>query len=306
MVSLFFSFSASLLYGSGDFIAGRTAQKLPSALIVMLTQGTQAILVLTITLLSRQPFMLEGLLWGILGGAANGTAYMLYYRALTMGQAGVVAPLVASSSVLPVLISLATGTIPNGLVLAGLVVVLLGIIGTTYSPKSEMNEAIPMCRGIVMLVLWNHPRMVFRPATCIILAISAAICFGAALIIADHGVNVAEKSVNWMIWGFQLGTLPITLLSTLAARVPWQKSLRNVSILKALFFIMILNMTGDILVAYAFRGGLLGIVSVLASLAPVVTTLLAAALLSERLSNRQKVSATLIIIGSLIIAYWQH
>ncbi|MEO7214559.1 MAG: DMT family transporter [Mucilaginibacter sp.] len=306
MLSFIFSFTASLSYGTGDFIAGRTARTLPSALIVLLTQGTQAVLILTLALVSAQPFMLAALVWGIVGGVANGTAYMLYYRALTMGKAGVVAPLVASASAIPVIISIASGTIPNVFVLAGLIIILLGIIGTTYAPRAESDETIPMCRGVVMLVLWNHPRMVFRPATCLLLAIGAAICFGAAFTIADHGVNVAGKSINWMIWGFQLGTLPVTILSMLSAEVPWKKSLRNVSIIKALLVIMLLNMAGDILVAYAFRDGVLGIVSVLGSLAPVVTTVLAALVLSERLTNRQKVSASLIVVGALIIAYYQR
>jgi len=249
--------------------------------------------------------MLAALIWGIIGGVANGTAYMLYYKALIMGKAGVVAPLVTSASAIPVIISIATGTIPNIFVLAGLITILLGIIGTTYAPRAESEEAIPMCRGVVMLVLWNHPRMVFRPATCLLLAIGAAICFGTAFTIADHGVTVAGKSINWMIWGFQLGTLPITVISTLTAEVPWKKSLKNASIIKALLVIMLLNMAGDILVAYAFRGGILGIVSVLGSLAPVVTTVLAAVLLSERLNNRQKLSASLIVLGALIIAYYQ-
>ncbi len=306
MLSLILSFAASLSYGSGDFIGGRTASKLPSALIVLLTQGTQAILVLTLTLLSGQPFMLAALLWGILGGMANGTAYMLYYRALTMGQAGVVAPLVASSSAIPVLISLITGMIPNGLVLGGLVIVILGIIGTTYTPKAANDNVIPMCRGVIMLVLWNRPRFVIRPATCLLLAFCSSVSFGAALTIANHGVEVAGKSINWMIWGFQLGTLPITIFSTLTAAVPWPKSLRDGSIIKALFFIMALNMAGDFMLAYAFRNGVLGVVSVLGALAPVVTALLAALFLSERLSNRQKISASLIIIGTLMIAYWQQ
>lgn len=306
MLSIILSFAASLSYGTGDFIAGRTARKLPSALIVLLTQGTQAILVLTLALLSGQSFMTAALLWGILGGMANGTGYMLYYRALTMGKAGVVAPLVASASAIPVLISLITGTIPNGWVLGGLAVILTGVIGTTYSPKNDKDEAIPMCRGVVMLVLWNHPRLVFRPATCLLLASCSAIGFGAAFTIAHHGVEVAGDSINWMIWGFQLGTLPITIISTITDKVPWQKSLRGATVFKALFVIMVLNMAGDFMIAYAFQSGVLGVVSVLGTLAPVVTSILAAIILAERLSTWQKFSASLIILGTMIIAYWQR
>jgi len=282
-------------------MASRLAKNLPSALIVFLTQGTQAVFVLLFALLSRQQYSSEALVWGILGGMANGTAYMLYYRALTLGKAGIVAPLAASSAAIPFLISVIMGNIPNWYLLAGLTMVLLGIIGATFTPQQKDSEAIPLCRGIVILVIWKHPRFMIRPATCILLALGASVCFGVALTLEHHGAKIAGGSINWLVWGFQLGTLPVTLLSAITMKTPWKSfSLRSI-IIKPLFMIMLLNMTGDLLIAYAFKKGVLGIVSVFASLAPVVTTLLAAVLLSERLTKSQKLSAAAIITGTLII-----
>ncbi|KIQ20161.1 hypothetical protein RT99_13855 [Flavobacterium sp. MEB061] len=303
MFAIAFSLIASLSYGSGDFMAGRIANKLPSALIVLITQGMQAILVLGLALLSDQPFVMTALVWGIVGGIANGTAYMLYYKALTLGHAGVVAPLVASSSIIPVIISLLSGSIPNAYVFAGLTVVLIGVVGMTYNNEREVDASIPMCRGVVMLILWNRPRIVIRPAQCIMLALGSAITFGLAFTIASHGVEISGSSVNWMVWGFQLGTLPISITSLLIGKFPWRKSLNSADTLKALSFVMLLNMGGDFLVAYAFRSGVLGIVSVLATLGPVVTILLSNMLLKQRLSLRQKVSAAVIMCGTLVIAY---
>jgi len=301
MLSVFFSFIASISYGTGDFIAGRLAKKLPSALIVFLTQGTQAVFVLLFALLSRQQYSSEALVWGILGGIANGTAYMLYYRALTLGKAGIVAPLAASSAAIPLLISIVMGNIPNWYVLSGLTLVLSGIIGATFTPQKQDPNAIPLCRGIVMLVVWKRPRIVIRPAACILLALGASVCFGVALTLEHHGAKTAGGSINWLVWGFQLGTLPVTLLSAITIKTSWAISQYRSTILTPLCMIMLLNMSGDILIAYAFRKGVLGIVSVFASLAPVVTTLLAAVLLSERLSKSQKLSAAAIITGTLII-----
>jgi len=306
MIAMAFSLFASLSYGSGDFMAGRVAHKLPSALIVLVTQGMQAILVLGFALMSGQPFLASALIWGVAGGLANGTAYMLYYRALTMGHAGVVAPLVASSSTIPVIISLLSGAIPNAYVFGGLTVVLLGIIGITYAGKGQSDDSIPMCRGVVMLILWKYPRIVIRPAQCMMLALGSAIAFGLAFTIANYGVKVSGPSVNWMVWGFQLGTLPITIVSLQAGKFPWKEPLGSGAMLKTLFFIMLLNMAGDFLVAYAFRSGVLGVVSVLASLGPVVTILLSTMLLRERLSLRQKISAAVILAGTLMIAYFRQ
>jgi len=53
MIAMAFSLFVSLSYGSGDFMAGRVAHKLPSALIVLVTQGMQTILVLGIRTYER-------------------------------------------------------------------------------------------------------------------------------------------------------------------------------------------------------------------------------------------------------------
>lgn len=296
MLSLLFAFTASLTYGTGDYVAGQTARRVPTPLIVLMTQGTQAVLVLGMALFSGQPFLLAAFGWGLLGGFANGTGYILYYRALTLGPVGVIAPLVASGSVLPVVVSLVQGAIPNGLILGGLGAVLAGVLFITYAPVMPVLAGITPDQGV------GQSWLRFVPTTCVLLALASALGFGIAFVVGDHGISIAGEQLIWLIWGFQLGTLPASLTALLTSGENKVSTLSQRSVLRLLGLIMVLNMAGDFLVAYALGQGVLGIVSVLASLAPVVTTLLATVLLHERLTSRQTLGAALTVLGTLIVA----
>ena len=63
-----------------------------------------------------------------------------------------------------------------------------------------------------------------------------------------------------------------------------------------------LNLSADAFMAYAVTRGELAVVSVLASLAPVVTALLAHALTAERPSAFQLAGAALAVLGTLVVS----
>jgi drug/metabolite transporter (DMT)-like permease len=62
-----------------------------------------------------------------------------------------------------------------------------------------------------------------------------------------------------------------------------------------------LNLAGDVSLSYAVTGAELAVVSVLASLAPVVTALLARIFTAERLTRLQGVGVTLAVVGTLVV-----
>jgi drug/metabolite transporter (DMT)-like permease len=64
----------------------------------------------------------------------------------------------------------------------------------------------------------------------------------------------------------------------------------------------VLNLSADAFLAYAVTRGELAVVSVLASLAPVVTALLAHALTAERPSAPQLAGAALAVLGTLVVS----
>jgi drug/metabolite transporter (DMT)-like permease len=64
----------------------------------------------------------------------------------------------------------------------------------------------------------------------------------------------------------------------------------------------VLNLSADAFLAYAVTRGDLAVVSVLASLAPVVTALCAHALTTERPSVPQTAGAALAVLGTLVVS----
>ncbi len=67
--------------------------------------------------------------------------------------------------------------------------------------------------------------------------------------------------------------------------------------------ITLLNLGADASLTYALSLGNLGLVSVLASLEPVFTSLLARVVTSERLSRLQLLGAGLVLLGTLLVVY---
>ncbi len=67
--------------------------------------------------------------------------------------------------------------------------------------------------------------------------------------------------------------------------------------------ITVFNLGADASLAYALSFGNLSIVSVLASIGPIITSLLARVVTSERLSKLQLLGGGLVILGTLIVIY---
>ena len=104
-----------------------------------------------------------------------------------------------------------------------------------------------------------------------------------------------------MTFGIQMGALPIALISALTNRGIKGFNITNSSLLLALGVITVLNLSADASLTYALSFGKLGIVSVLASLDPVVTSLFARFVSAERLSQLQMLGSGPILLGTLIV-----
>ncbi len=211
MLPIVLALTTSLGYGTGDFLAGRVTQRLAPVLVVLYVQTVQSITVLMLALVTRQPLALPALLWSTGAGLLNAIGLILYYQALRIGRAGVVTPIVASSAVVPVVVSVAKGAIPSPLTLVGLLTVIIGIITSTLAAGNQNEEPeypSPPCRGATRS-LRKIRRVTWRPKICVVLAVSAALAFGIFFILVDQGSSVAGTGILWVMFGVQVGALPI-------------------------------------------------------------------------------------------------
>ena len=253
-----------------------------------------------VVLAVSQPFSGAGLAWGTAAGAVGAAGLVAYYQALAIGQTAIVAPLASTGAVLPLLVDLARGERPGPVALGGLVLVLGGIAVTSLA-SGERDEPAPA-------PTWHGPPAtrrrvaVPRPPVPILLALVAAVLFGLFFVAVDLGGEAAGGSVLWVALGVQRGALPTTLGGALRSRGRRGLGLHERALVLPVATVTVLNLSGDAFLAYAVTRGDLAVVAVLASLAPVVTALLAHALTAERPSAPQAAGAALAVLGTLVVS----
>lgn len=139
-MAILLALAASIGYGASDFFAGRAFQRLTPVLVVLYVQAVQTIVVLFLALNTQQPFSFSALLWGVAAGVINAVSLILYYQALSNSPASIISPIVASSAIIPVLVSIVQGNIPTALTIVGLLTVLAGIIVCTSASGRDADQ----------------------------------------------------------------------------------------------------------------------------------------------------------------------
>jgi drug/metabolite transporter (DMT)-like permease len=299
MTAILLALGSSVGYGVSDFLASRVARWVPPVLLVLYSQALQSVVLLAVVVAVRQPYSPAGLAWGTAAGAVGAVGLVAYYQALATGQTAIVAPLASSGAVLPLLVDLARGGRPGPVALAGLVMVLAGIAVTSLASE-EPDEPAPA-------PTWHGPPAARRraagrrPPVPVLLALVAAVLFGLFFVGVDQGGAAAGGGVLWVALGVQLGALPTTLAGALGSRGR-RLGIGDPALLAPVAALTVLNLSADAFLAYAVTRGDLAVVSVLASLAPVVTAVCAHVLTAERPSAPQTAGAALAVLGTLVVS----
>jgi drug/metabolite transporter (DMT)-like permease len=300
MTAILLALGSSVGYGVSDFLASRVAKRVAPVLLVLYSQSLQSVVLLVVVLAVSQPYSGAGLAWGTAAGAVGAAGLVAYYQALATGQTAIVAPLASSGAVLPLLVDLARGERPGPVAMAGLVMVLAGIAVTSLA-SGERDDQAPA-------PTWHGPPAtrrrvaVPRPPVPILLALVAAVLFGLFFVGVDLGGEAAGGSVLWVALGVQLGALPTTLAGSLRSRGRRGLGIDDPALWLPVAVLTVLNLSADGFLAYAVTRGDLAVVAVLASLAPVVTAVLAHALTTERPGAPETAGAALAVLGTLVVS----
>jgi drug/metabolite transporter (DMT)-like permease len=261
---------ASLLWGTADFLAGRASRTHPAVLVAFV--GQAAGLVALGVILAFHGADAGAVVPGALSGAVGAIAVLTFYRALALGSMSVVAPIVATSAIVPVIAGVLDGERPGALQWIGVAAALSGVALASREPPGTARDAGAALR----------------------LALLAALAIGLALVFlgaaADHdaltGVTVARAVAVPILAVLVLGT---------RARVA-RRALPRLAV------IGLLDTGANTAFAIATTGGLLSLVAVLGGLFPVVTVALAYFLLHERLQPVQRAGVLLALAGIPLIS----
>ena len=138
----------ALAWGSGDFLGGISAKRLPTVTVLLVSQsfGLAVALVLVVGLRDARPaahiFVLSAA-----AGVVAVVALGLLFRGLALGRMSIVAPLSAiGGGVLPVAWGLLRGERPSALALAGVGVALIAAAivgrGAEHDPAATISPRL--------------------------------------------------------------------------------------------------------------------------------------------------------------------
>jgi drug/metabolite transporter (DMT)-like permease len=277
---LILGLTSALCWGSSDFLGGIQSRRITSVAVVLWSQLIGGIAIFAVLLLTRQDFGLSAFGWGVGAGVFTGSALVLFYRGLATGAMAMVAPISACGVIVPVVAAFAFGDAPTALETLGIAFAILGVVVVSLPGKAAAQFTA------------SHRQV-------LLLAIGAAIGFGLFYLFVDRG-SAAAGSPLWVIGGARAGSFTTVLLIVLATRT--NAPIPGRRILPVIVLIGLLDTTANALFAYATTHGNLGVVSVFASLYPVVTVLLAVALTSEVLTRRRSAGAILALAGVVLLS----
>ena len=210
-------------------------------------------------------------------GAAGAAALGAFYHGLAIGTMSIVAPISATGAVIPVAVGLAGGDRPSGLQVAGVAIAVLGVVLASRELEEEGRGARRARRSVA-------------------LALVAAIGFGSFFVGMDRA---ADADLYWALLLARSSSVAVAALAMAALRPPFAVPGRR---LPALALVGVLDTSANALYAWASTEGLLSLVAVLGSLYPVVTVLLARAVLGERVRPVQNLGIVAALLGVVLIA----
>ena len=274
MAAIALALGASLAWGLGDFfgpLKGRTLGTLRALVYVQLS-GLAAI-VLVVAIRWQGPKGAAALL--AIPAAFSGTLGLYaYYRGAAVGALSIVSPIAGISAIVPVIVGVASGDRPSPWQLLGMACSLGGVFLASRDPSRSGS----------------------RLAAGVGLALIAALGFG-GYFPPMHAAGIAD--FWWAALIFRITSTAVIVAAVTRARSSIRVEPRQVS---ALALIGVADMLGNLLFAAASSSGLVSITSVLASLYPVITVVLARIVLEERVARSQEVGIALTLAGVALIS----
>nr|WP_281373352.1 EamA family transporter [Kineococcus aurantiacus] len=270
---------ASVLWGSSDFLGGSVSRRLRAVQVLAVSQVLSALVLLAVLAGSGQLGRLPAggwLGWSVLAGVTWAGAMAALYTALARGTMGVVAPIASCGMLVPFAAGLALGERPGALAVLGAALALVGVVGVAGPELSPTAK---------------------QPSSAVWLALLAALLFGVEIFALARG---SESSVAGSLLAMRLTSVVLVVAAAVAGRRgsgPVQA--RDLPVLLALGF---LDLAATAAFAVASGSGMVSVVSVLASLYPAVTVLLARRFHGERLTRVQVVAVCLVLVGAVLTA----
>lgn len=273
MLAVALGLISGLSWGVADFMGGIASRRAAVLSVIALSQTVGLAMALA-ALAILQPDVPPGreLALGALAGLCGVVGLAAFYRAMSVGNISLIAPISALGALVPLAVDLGLGRTPGSVALMGMLLALGGAALASRAPGPASRRGVG-------------------------LALVAALGFGGFFSLLAEG---AASSALWGLVTARLASAPIAVAVALIVVGGGLAMSRRTTILVVVSGI--LDASANLLFAAASQRGLVSVVAVLGSLYPVITVALAGVVLHEHLGRLQAAGAAIALGGVALIA----
>lgn len=278
MLAIALGLAASLSWGVGDFLGGLQSRRLPVVAVVLGSQlAGLALVAVVVAIRGTAPPGGDFFLYACLSSLGGIVGLVSFYKGLSIGAMGVVAPLSSTAAVIPLVVGLAGGDSLSALQAGGIALALTGVVLASRETSDEAKTSTAVAKGAGY-------------------ALISALGFGFFF------VMIAQASHADVMWAVCVNRSVSALLLIAALLVTRPVIGLKLTDMRVLVLIGLLDTGANGLFAVASTKGLVSVVAVLASLYPIVTVVLARVVLHERLHAVQRLGAAAALAGVALIS----
>jgi len=277
MLAVVLALAASLSVGTGDFLAGSQTRRTSLWTVIVFSQLV-GLTWTALVVVGRGVAMPGDVLLPALGAGLTAVAGIaMGYQALAIGVMGIVGPIISLSTAVPVIVGVARGERPSVLQVVGTVIAIAGVFLATREKSAGEGHQTTSKLSIVLALL-------------------------TVVVVGFNMVFYAEAAQSDPYWGVFLARATSAVVFALAFVVMRPGLKLTKAAVVPICAIGVLDTGANALFSVASTLGYLSVVSVLSSVFPVFTVILAYFFLHERLSRLQQVGVASALAGVALIA----
>lgn len=272
--------AAAASYGVSDFVGGLASRHVAALRVVLVSYPVALVALGVLAFAGGGTVSGPAVYWGALCGISQGLGVWWFYAALGSGPISVVSPLTAILAAgVPLAAGLALGERPGPVAGVGTVLALAAVV--LVSREAEDEDVRP--HRFTRSVAW--------------LTVGAGLAFGL------NFVMIAQAPADARMWPLFFGRVAATAVVLVAAAMTGNLTAPQGFPLRMALLAAALDVGANVAMLLALQASMLSLGSVLISLYPAFTVLLAIVVLRERVTGWQKLGMVLALVAVAMISY---
>ncbi|WP_407666461.1 EamA family transporter [Mycobacterium pinniadriaticum] len=279
MIGVLLALASAIGYGVSDFVGGIASRRVAALRVVLVSYPLAMVLLGILAVIVGGTVSTPAVVWGVLCGVSQAFGVWWFYAALGAGPISVVSPL---TSILvagvPVSVGLVLGERPGVIAGIGIVLALLAVV--LVSREATDEDVRP--HRFTPTVAW--------------LTVGSGVAFGLNFVL------IHQAPVDARLWPLFFARVSATAIVLLVAAFSGNFHAPRGFPLQMAVLAALLDTGANVAMLLALQASLLTLASVLMSLYPAATVLLAIVVLRERVTRWQVVGMVLALVAVGMIA----